>query len=245
MNVTPPNDGALMADVRARALLVIEDDAPIRRALQSALSEVADKLLEAATGREGIDLAAAERPELIILDLGLPDARGVDVCREIRSWSRVPIVVLSARHSDTEKVLLLNAGADDYVTKPFSTSEFVARVRAVLRRSRLANRDDGAAVVAAYGLVIDVARRRVTRGQTVIRLTPIEWDILRTLISNAGRTLTHQQIFDAVWGSSAGSPQQYLRVHVTNLRRKVEANPARPELIVTEPGVGYRAEVPA
>ncbi|HEX4627440.1 MAG TPA: response regulator transcription factor [Gemmatimonadales bacterium] len=234
-----------MTAVRARALLVIEDDAPIRRALQNALSEVADRILEAATGREGIDLAAAERPELIVLDLGLPDARGVDVCHEIRSWSRVPIVVLSARHSDMEKVLLLNAGADDYVTKPFSTPELVARVRAVLRRARLADGVDGDTVVEAHGLVIDLARRRVTRGETVIRLTPIEWDILRTLVSNAGRTLTHQQIFDAVWGSAAGSPQQYLRVHVTNLRRKVEANPARPELIVTEPGVGYRAELPA
>jgi two-component system KDP operon response regulator KdpE len=245
MGTTPANDDTVMTAVRARALLVIEDDAPIRRALHSALSEVADRILEAATGREGIALAAAERPELIVLDLGLPDASGVDVCREIRSRSRVPIVVLSARHSDMEKVLLLNAGADDYVTKPFSTPEFVARVRAVLRRARLANGVDGDAVVEAHGLVIDLGRRRVTRGQTVIRLTPIEWDILRTLVSNAGRTLTHQQIFDAVWGSAAGSPQQYLRVHVTNLRRKVEANPARPELIVTEPGVGYRAEVPA
>jgi two-component system, OmpR family, KDP operon response regulator KdpE len=235
----------MRAEPRARALLVIEDDAPIRRALHTALSEVADRLLEAATGREGLELAASGRPELIVLDLGLPDTRGIDVCRQIRSWSRVPIVVLSARHSDTEKVLLLNAGADDYVTKPFSTSEFVARVRAVLRRTRLVNRDDGAVVVEAHGLVIDIARRRVSRGETVIRLTPIEWDILRTLVSNSGRTLTHQQIFDAVWGSSAGSPQQYLRVHVTNLRRKIEANPARPELIVTEPGVGYRAEVPA
>jgi two-component system, OmpR family, KDP operon response regulator KdpE len=245
MNATPGTDGGPTAEPRARALLVIEDDAPIRRALHNALSDVADRLLEAATGREGLELAAAGRPELIVLDLGLPDARGIDVCREIRSWSRVPIVVLSARHSDSEKVLLLNAGADDYVTKPFSTSEFVARVRAVLRRTRLANRDDSAAVVEAYGLVIDIARRRVTRGETVIRLTPIEWDILRTLVANAGRTLTHQQIFDTVWGSSAGSPQQYLRVHVTNLRRKIEANPARPELIITEPGVGYRAEVPA
>src|SRR4029077_18796944 len=144
------------------------------------------------------------------------------------------------------KVLLLNAGADDYVTKPFSTPEFVARVRAVLRRARLGGAigDHGPAVIEAYGLVIDVPRRRVARGQTVIRLTPIEWDILRTLVAHAGRTLTHQQIFDAVWGSALGSPQQYLRVHVTNLRRKIEVNPAQPELIVTEPGVGYRAELP-
>ena len=244
MDVIRSNDSTPTAAVRARALLVIEDDAPIRRALHHALGDIADRLLEAATGREGVDLAVTERPELIVLDLGLPDARGEDVCREIRSWSRAPIIVLSARHSEAEKVLLLNAGADDYVTKPFSTAEFVARVRAMLRRASRADADEGAPIVEAYGLVIDVARRRVMRDQTVIRLTPIEWDILRILVSNPGRTLTHQQIFDAVWGNAAGSPQQYLRVHVTNLRRKIEANPARPELIVTDPGVGYRAEVP-
>ena len=233
------------AAVRARGLLIIEDDAPIRRALRNALSGMADRLLEAPTGREGIDLAATARPDLIVLDLGLPDVTGLDVCREIRSWSRAPIVVLSARHSDAEKVQLLNAGADDYVTKPFSTSEFVARVGALLRRARLPAADDIPAVIEAYGLTIDLVHRRVTRAGAPIRLTPIEWDILRTLVASAGRTITHQQIFDAVWGAASGSPQQYLRVHVTNLRRKVEANAARPELIVTEPGVGYRAELPA
>ena len=228
----------------ARALLVIEDDAPIRRALRNALAQTADRLLEAPTGREGIDLAATERPDLIVLDLGLPDIRGVDVCREIRSWSRAPIVVLSARHSDEEKVQLLNAGADDYVTKPFSTVEFVARVRAQLRRAALPADEEVGTVVEAYGLTIDLPRRRVTRGRNAIRLTPIEWEILRTLVSNAGRTLTHQQIFAAVWGGGAGNPQQYLRVHITNLRRKIETNAARPEFVVTEPGVGYRAELP-
>jgi len=230
--------------VCARALLVIEDDAPIRRALRNALAQTADRLLEAPTGREGIDLAATERPDLIVLDLGLPDIRGVDVCREIRSWSRAPIVVLSARHSDEEKVQLLNAGADDYVTKPFSTVEFVARVRAQLRRAALPADEEVGTVVEAYGLTIDLPRRRVTRGRNAIRLTPIEWEILRTLVSNAGRTLTHQQIFAAVWGGGAGNPQQYLRVHITNLRRKIETNAARPEFVVTEPGVGYRAELP-
>ena len=205
---------------------------------------MADRLLEAPTGREGIDLAATARPDLIILDLGLPDLAGLDVCREIRSWSRAPIVVLSARHADAEKVQLLNAGADDYVTKPFSTSEFVARVGALLRRARLPAAEDVPTIVEACGLTIDLVHRRVTRAGVPIRLTPIEWDILRTLVASAGRTLTHQQIFDAVWGAASGSPQQYLRVHVTNLRRKVEANAARPELIVTEPGVGYRAELP-
>ena len=239
------DDDLTSAAVRARALLIIEDDAPIRRALRNALGDVTDRLLEAPTGREGIDLTATERPDLVILDLGLPDVRGVDVCREIRAWSRVPILVLSARHADAEKVQLLNAGADDYVTKPFNTPEFVARVRALLRRARLPTADDVATVVEAYGLTIDLLHRRVTRGGAAVRLTPIEWDILRTLVTNAGRTLTHQQIFDAVWGDAAGNPQQYLRVHITNLRRKVETNAARPELIVTEPGVGYRAELPA
>jgi len=229
--------------VQARALLIIEDDAPIRRALRNALGDLAERLLEAPTGREGIDLTATERPDLVVLDLGLPDCPGVEVCREIRTWSRVPIVVLSARHSDTEKVQLLNAGADDYVTKPFSTTEFAARVRALLRRARL-QPEDIATVVEAYGLAIDLLHRRVSRGAMPIRLTPTEWDILRTLVANPGRTLTHQQLFDAVWGDAAGNPQQYLRVHITNLRRKIEANPARPELVVTEPGVGYRAELP-
>ncbi|HVH09264.1 MAG TPA: response regulator transcription factor [Gemmatimonadales bacterium] len=232
-------------EVRARALLVIEDDAPIRRALRNALRPIADRVLEAPTGREGIDIAATARPDLIVLDLGLPDLAGLDVCREVRSWSRVPIVVLSARHSDAEKVQLLNAGADDYVTKPFSTPEFVARVGAVLRRARLPAADDVPTVIEAYGLTIDLLQRRVSRGEIAIHLTPIEWDILRALVTNAGRTLTHQQIFDAVWGEASGNPQQYLRVHVTNLRRKVEADAARPELIVTEPGVGYRVELPA
>jgi two-component system KDP operon response regulator KdpE len=239
------NLGVTTSAVYARALLVIEDDGPIRRALRNALSETAERILDAPTGRDGIDLAATERPDLIVLDLGLPDVQGVDVCREIRSWSTAPIVVLSARHSDEEKVLLLNAGADDYVTKPFSTVEFVARVRAQLRRALLPTPADVGTVIEARGLTIDLARRRVTRAEATIRLTPIEWDILRTLVSNAGRTLTHRQMFDAVWGGAAGNPQQYLRVHITNLRRKVEGNPAYPELIVTEPGVGYRVELPS
>src|SRR5439155_1133098 len=178
-------DDKTTAAVRARALVIVEDDAPIRRALRNALNEVTDRLLEASTGREGLDITATERPDLVILDLGLPDVPGVDVCREIRAWSRVPILVLSARHSDAEKVQLLNAGADDYVTKPFSTPEFVARVRALLRRARLPAADDVTTVVEGYGVTIDLLHRRVRRGGTPIRLTPRERERRATAGSRA------------------------------------------------------------
>jgi two-component system KDP operon response regulator KdpE len=176
------------------------------------------------------------------LDLGLPDVPGSKVCREIRQWSTAPIIVLSAHHSDAEKVALLDAGADDYVVKPFSTSELQARVRAQLRRSRVAE-GSGAAPLDLDGLVIDVARRTVSRAGVGIHLTPTEWDLLRAFVRNQGRTLTHQQIFREVWGRAAGDAQSYLRVHIANLRRKIERDPIRPSLIVTEPGVGYRFDV--
>jgi len=228
---------------RAHTVLVIEDEPQIRRAVRNALADSADRIVEAAGGREGIDLAASWRPDLVVLDLGLPDVTGLEVCREIRKWARMPIVVLSARHAEEEKVALLNAGADDYVTKPFSTQEFTARVRAKLRRAALAAAPDAGTVVTAGQVVIDLGARRVTRDGERVHLTPIEFEVLRTLAAQAGRTLTHQQIFDAVWGKAIGNPQQYLRVHITNLRRKIEAEPASPRLIVTDPGVGYRFEL--
>jgi two-component system KDP operon response regulator KdpE len=169
---------------------------------------------------------------------------GVEVCREIRRRSAVPIIVLSARHSEHEKVDLLNAGADDYVTKPFSVLELAARAKAQVRRAKtLAAAANSTAPVAVGGLLVDTVARRVARDGTQIHLTPIEWQILATLLASAGRTLTHQQIFDAVWGREFGSPQQYLRVHITNLRRKIEVDPAAPQIIVTEPGVGYRVDL--
>lgn len=229
---------------RVRSLLIIEDEAQIRRAVRNALQDIADQIIEAETGAAGVDLAASAQPDLVILDLGLPDMPGVDVCREIRGWATMPIVVLSARHAEAEKVLLLNAGADDYVTKPFSTLEFAARVRAQLRRAEAARPGPDATEVVIGDLTIDLARRVVRRGSATIRLTPTEWSILRTLASHAGRTLTHQQIYDAVWARPFGNPQQYLRVYVTNLRRKIEPDPARPVHIITDPGVGYRFEVP-
>jgi two-component system KDP operon response regulator KdpE len=236
-----------MADAaapRARTLLIIEDEPQIRRAVKNALADAAERIVEAEGGREGIDLAASWRPDLVVLDLGLPDIAGIDVCREIRRWARMPIVVLSARHSEEEKVALLNAGADDYVTKPFSTQELAARARAQLRRALLAAVATPDPVVRAGEVAIDLAARRVTRGGEDVHLTPIEWEVLRTLAAQAGRTLTHQQIFDAVWGKAIGDPQQYLRVHITNLRRKIEREPASPRLVLTEPGVGYRFELP-
>jgi two-component system, OmpR family, KDP operon response regulator KdpE len=223
-------------------ILVVDDEPQIRRVVRHALEAPSTRVLEAASGREGIDLAAAERPDLIVLDLGLPDGDGADVCREIRGWSAAPIVVLSARHSDREKAALLDLGADDYVTKPFSTVEFQARVRAQLRRAALAGQGAGAARIDADGLTIDLVKRGVTRDGEPVHLTPIEWELLRVLAANAGRTMTHRQLFAQVWARSYGDAQQYLRVHVASLRRKLERDPVRPRLIITEPGVGYRFE---
>src|SRR5215475_8134355 len=232
----------LMPD--ADVVLVIDDEPQIRRAVRDALRDVTAKVDEAANGVDGVSAATTGRPDLVVLDLGLPDMAGVDVCREIRQRSAVPIIVLSARHSEHEKVDLLNAGADDYVTKPFSVLELAARAKAQIRRAKtLAAATANAAPVTIGGLVIDTISRKVSRDGVQLHLTPIEWQILATLLGAAGRTLTHQQIFDAVWGRQFGSPQQYLRVHITNLRRKIEVDPAAPQLIITEPGVGYRAEV--
>ena len=227
--------------IRADVILVIDDELQIRRAVANALSQLSDRTLEASTGAEGIDLAATARPDLIVLDLGLPDMAGSAVCREIRRWSSAPLVVLSARHAEAEKVELLTLGADDYITKPFSLAEFVARVQAQLRRARTVPHANGDPVV-CDGLTIDLVRRETRRDAEPIRLTRIEWLLLQTLVTHAGRTLTHQQLFDIVWAKSFGNPRQYLRVHVTNLRRKIEREPASPRLIVTDPGVGYRFE---
>jgi two-component system, OmpR family, KDP operon response regulator KdpE len=224
-------------------ILVVDDEMQIRRALRNALEAEGARVLESAGGREALDVAAAERPDLVVLDLGLPDLAGSQVCHELRKWTTAPILVLSARHSDREKVALLDAGADDYVTKPFSILELRARVRTLLRRAR-GGRQDDEAPLEIDGLRIDVARRVVSRDDASIHLTPTEWDLLRAFVLHRGRTLTHPQLFRAVWNRSAGDPQQYLRVHIANLRRKIERDPVRPALIITEPGVGYRLEEP-
>ena len=226
-------------------VLVIDDEPQIRRVVRNAMEASIARVIEAGTARNGIDIAAAERPSLIILDLGLPDMEGADVCRAIRSWSAVPIIVLSARGSVQEKAALLDAGADDYIAKPFSTIELQARVRAQLRRSRLAPAASPTHVVEADGAVIDLATPAVKRDGVAIHLTKTEWQLLRTLMQNAGRTMTHRQLFSAVWGNSYGDAQQYLRVHIRSIRRKIERDPVRPRLIITEPGVGYRFQTEA
>jgi two-component system KDP operon response regulator KdpE len=221
-------------------ILVIDDELQIRRVVRNALENEQVRVREASSAREGIDLAAAQRVDLIVLDLGLPDMGGLEVCRDVRGWSTAPILVLSARHSDSEKVALLDAGADDYMTKPFSTVELQARVRVQLRRSRLSGNTEARSRIEVRGIRIDLAKRTVHRGAAVVHLTPIEWDLLRVLATNAGRTMTHRQLFSQVWARSHGDAQHYLRVHVANLRRKLEQDPVRPTLIITEPGVGYR-----
>jgi two-component system KDP operon response regulator KdpE len=223
-------------------ILVIDDEAPIRRVVRNAVEAGIGRVLEAATGQQGIDVAAAERPQLVILDLGLADMEGAAVCREIRGWSSVPIIVLSARQSAQEQAALLDAGADDYITKPFSTLELQARVRAALRRSRVVPLATAAAPIFIGDVSIDFAKPNLARDGTAVHLTKTEWQLLRTLARHAGRTMTHRQIFGEVWGQSHSDAQQTLRVHIRSLRRKLEVDPVRPRIIITEPGVGYRFE---
>jgi two-component system, OmpR family, KDP operon response regulator KdpE len=221
-------------------ILVIEDDPQIRRFLRATLAAEDYQFHEAVTAAEGIAQAAARQPDLVLLDLGLPDRDGLDVIREIRSWSQMPIVVLSARGQEKDKIAALDLGADDYVAKPFAVGELLARIRAALRRAApLA--PDGADTVIRFGNVqADFEKRQITVGGQEVHLTPNEYKLLQVLIKHAGRVVTQRQLLNEVWGPQHTEQSQYLRVYVAQLRRKLEQDPARPRYLQTEPGVGYR-----
>ena len=219
-------------------VLICDDEPQILRALRVILGDAGFEVVPAMTVREALDAVAVRPPDAAIVDLVLPDGDGVEVTRSIREWSRMPILVLSAVGDEREKVRALEAGADDYVTKPFGPDELVARLRAALRRSDTATDNDPA--IEAGDLLIDLPAHRVTRAGEEIHLTPIEYDLLRHLVLNRGRLLTHQALLREVWGPGFQDDTQVLRVHIANLRRKIEPGGGAPRLIRTDPGVGYR-----
>ncbi len=221
----------------APRVLVVDDEPQIVRGLKIILRSAGYAVEEAGTVAEALASLAARPPDALVLDLVLPDGDGVEVCREVRRWSRLPILVLSAVGDEREKVKALDAGADDYVTKPFGSDELVARLRAVMRRSVQAG---GSPLVEIGDLVIDLADRRITRAGTEVHLTPIEFDLLRVLAQHRGRLVTHRQLLRDVWGPEYGEETHYLRVHVAHIRAKLEVDPSRPQYVITEPGVGYR-----
>ncbi|MDD5286923.1 MAG: response regulator [Desulfuromonadaceae bacterium] len=221
-------------------VLIVDDEQAIRRFLHTALDSSEFTLYEAENGHAALAATASLRPELILLDLGLPDMDGVDVINRLREWSTVPIIVLSVRDREGDKVAALNAGADDYLTKPFGIGELLARIRVVLRRSQQQVMEP---LFCDDDLTVDLAHRRVTLQGREIPLTPTEYDLLRLLVTHAGKVLTHSQILKHIWGLTYLEQPHVLRVNISNLRRKIEANPSRPRHIITEPGVGYRLRV--
>jgi two-component system, OmpR family, KDP operon response regulator KdpE len=218
-------------------ILVVDDEPQIVRGLKIILRAAGYSVEAASTKSEALAALAARPPAALVLDLVLPDGQGVEVCREVRQWSRLPILVLSAVGDEREKVRALDAGADDYITKPFGTDELLARLRAILRRSA---ESGGSPLLEIGELVIDLSDRRVTRAGLDVHLTPIEFDLLRVLAQHHGRLLTHRQLLQEVWGPEYGEETHYLRVHIAHIRAKLEPDPQRPRHLVTEPGVGYR-----
>ncbi|GAA2733064.1 response regulator [Streptomyces eurythermus] len=224
-------------------VLVVDDEPQIVRALVINLKARAYEVDAAPDGRTALELAASRHPDVVVLDLGLPDMDGVEVIRGLRGWTRVPILVLSARHSSDEKVEALDAGADDYVTKPFGMDELLARLRAAVRRAEPAGPgEDDLTTVETEGFTVDLAAKKVHRDGKDVRLTPTEWHLLEVLVRNTGRLVGQKQLLQEVWGPSYGTETNYLRVYMAQLRRKLEADPSHPRHFITEPGMGYRFE---
>jgi len=221
------------------SVLVVEDERPMREFLSTTLAANGYAVQEATTAAEALTQATTRVPDLILLDLGLPDRDGLELTRELRRASDVPIIVVSARGRESDKVMVLDAGADDYLTKPFGTRELLARIRVALRHAS-ARADEGRRVLSAHGIDVDVPLRSVTRHGEPVRLTPLEFKLLVVLMSNVGRVVTHRQLLSEVWGSAYVRQTHYLRIYMGRLRAKLDPEPARPRLLVTEPGVGYR-----
>jgi len=217
--------------------LIIDDEPQIRRLLRVTLEANGYRVFDAATGQDGLVQAAQRRPDVILLDLGLPDLEGGEVLKRLREWTLVPVIILSVRDREDEKVAALDAGADDYVTKPFNTAELLARLRAALRHTQPQGAD---AIFHAGNLEVDLASRLVRKSGEEVKLTPIEYSLLRLFVTHAGKVLTHRLLLTEVWGAKSIEQTHYLRVHIAHLREKLEANPSAPELIITEPAVGYR-----
>lgn len=224
-------------------ILMIEDEAQIRRFLRTTLTSNHYRLVEATTAQDGLQLAASRTPDLVILDLGLPDKDGLVVIAELRGWTAVPIIVLSAREQEGDKVLALDAGADDYLTKPFSVNELLARIRVALRHASQMGQEGDSPVFTVGDLRVDLAQRQVFIADKEIHLTPIEYKLLTMLVRHAGKVITQRQLLKEVWGPAYTDESHYLRVYMGQLRHKLEANPARPCYLLTEPGVGYRLKV--
>jgi two-component system KDP operon response regulator KdpE len=228
----------------APKILVVEDEPEIRRFLRVSLTGSGYRLVESATGKDGIMQAASQQPDLIILDLGLPDLDGLEIIQQVRQWSQVPIIVLSARGRESDKVNALDAGADDYLTKPFGVGELLARLRVALRHASQTKSEQGEPAFLLDGLRVDLIRRQVFLGEKEVHLTPIEYRLLTTLIKYAGMVVTHRQLLREVWGPDSIYETHYLRVYMAQLRRKIEADPAQPKYLLTEAGVGYRLRSP-
>jgi two-component system KDP operon response regulator KdpE len=219
-------------------VLLVDDDPTLRRTLGIGMRAEGHEVLIVADGRSALQALREDKPDIVVLDLGLPDLSGVEVLRRLRSWSTIPVVVLSARAESAEKVQALDLGADDYVTKPFGMEELLARVRASARRA-----GSDVPVLEAGDLVIDLPARRLTKAGTVVRLTPTEWGLLEILVRTPGRLVSQQDLLHEVWGPSYGRETNYLRVYVGGLRKKLEEDPAKPRHLITEPGMGYRFEI--